>query len=97
MLEDVDLWVPRGRFVSVVGPSGCGKSSLLNLIVGLTSPTHGQVEVFASPVDGPRPDVHVFQPDVLLPWKTLEQNVALGPLLTGAGPRTPTPIRSVAG
>ncbi|MGP3690432.1 ABC transporter ATP-binding protein [Streptomyces sp. IBSNAI002] len=86
VLDGVGLSVRRGRFVSVVGPSGCGKSSLLNLVAGLAFPVVGGVEVFGRPVSGPQRDVgYVFQQDVLLPWKTLLQNVALGPLLAGTG------------
>ncbi|MFJ7205843.1 ABC transporter ATP-binding protein [Streptomyces sp. NPDC098789] len=84
VLEGVGLAVERGRFVSVVGPSGCGKSSLLNLVAGLARPTAGSVEVSGRPVTGPQSSVgYVFQQDVLLPWKTLLDNVALGPLLAG--------------
>ncbi|MFC5722304.1 ABC transporter ATP-binding protein [Streptomyces gamaensis] len=86
VLRGVDLSVPPGRFVSVVGPSGCGKSSLLHLVAGLAAPDAGTVELLGRPVNGPRREVgYVFQRDVLLPWRTLEQNVALGPQLAGTG------------
>lgn len=85
VLSGIDLTVPQGRFVSVVGPSGCGKSTLLDLVAGLTRPTRGDVDVLGRPVMGPQPAVgYVFQKDVLLPWKTLLDNVALGPRLAGA-------------
>ncbi|WP_414170580.1 ABC transporter ATP-binding protein [Streptoverticillium reticulum] len=84
VLDDVNLTVPPGRFVSIVGPSGCGKSSLLHLIAGLAAPTTGTVELLGRPVNAQRHEIgYVFQQDVLLPWRTLEQNVALGPQLAG--------------
>lgn len=85
VLSGIDLRVQRGSFVSVVGPSGCGKSTLLDLVAGLTTPTSGTIEVLAQPAGRARSKIgYVFQQDVLLPWKTLEENVALGPKLAGA-------------
>jgi len=70
-LDDVDLTVDSGDFVSVVGPSGCGKSTLLRLASGLDSPTSGQVDVASKRVG------FVFQDPTLLPWRTVRRNVEL--------------------
>jgi NitT/TauT family transport system ATP-binding protein len=70
--------VGRGEFVSVLGPSGCGKSTLLLMIAGLLAPTRGTIRVGDAGVNGPRPDVGiVFQSPVLLPWRTVLDNVLL--------------------
>ena len=70
-LDDVDLTVDSGEFVSVVGPSGCGKSTLLRLASGLDSPTSGQVDVASKRVG------FVFQDPTLMPWTTVFGNVYL--------------------
>jgi len=70
-LDDVDLTVDSGEFVSVVGPSGCGKSTLLRLASGLDSPTSGRVDVASKRVG------FVFQDPTLLPWRTVRRNVEL--------------------
>lgn len=77
-LEQVDVTIRKGEFVSFVGRSGCGKSTLLNLIAGLLDPTEGSVAVAGVPVTEP-PEVagFMFQAPVLLPWRTIEQNVLL--------------------
>ncbi|NKB68055.1 MAG: ATP-binding cassette domain-containing protein [Candidatus Latescibacteria bacterium] len=89
-LTAVDLQVPEGDFVSLVGPSGCGKSTLLRLIAGLSEPSSGILTV-----DGLQPTAarrqrqdlaYVFQDATLLPWRTVEQNVAL-PLELRHSPR----------
>jgi NitT/TauT family transport system ATP-binding protein len=77
-LDGIDLDVKEGQFISVVGPSGCGKSTLLKLVTGLRTPTGGDITIFDRPVTGPRSDVGiVFQSPVLLPWRTVLQNVML--------------------
>jgi NitT/TauT family transport system ATP-binding protein len=77
-LDDVNIHIDDGEFVSVVGPSGCGKSTLLRIICGLVPATRGQVLVSGKPVVGPRPDVGVvFQNAVLLPWLTVKDNVLM--------------------
>jgi len=75
-LRDVTFDVPAGAFVSLVGPSGCGKTTLLKLIAGLLSPTHGEVYLGGEHVLRPRREVGiVFQQPTLLPWKTVLENV----------------------
>ncbi|MBI4271796.1 MAG: ABC transporter ATP-binding protein [Candidatus Rokubacteria bacterium] len=82
-LERISLDVHPGEFVAIVGPSGCGKSTLLNLVAGLARPTAGSIEVDGRPVTGPRKIGYMFQGETLLPWRTVFDNVALGPELTG--------------
>jgi NitT/TauT family transport system ATP-binding protein len=87
-LADVDLTVDGGQFCAVVGPSGCGKSTTLTLVSGLEHPSDGTVRVHGEPVDGIGADVgFVFQSDALLPWKTVLDNVAAGPVFRGSPKR----------
>lgn len=77
-LEEVSFSISEGEFVSIVGPSGCGKSTLLRLIGGLMPPTAGHIR-YASLEKGrtvPRLGM-VFQEAVLLPWRTVMENVCL--------------------
>ncbi|MGE0733229.1 MAG: ABC transporter ATP-binding protein [Alphaproteobacteria bacterium] len=77
-LEDINLHILAGEFVSVVGPSGCGKSTLLRIVCGLTPATQGTVLVGGETVRRPREDVGVvFQSPVLLPWLTVTDNVLM--------------------
>ncbi|WP_299451920.1 ABC transporter ATP-binding protein [uncultured Pigmentiphaga sp.] len=75
-LQNVDFDVRQGEFVTVVGPSGCGKSTLLRILAGLEVPTSGTVSMGGVPLSGPSRDIGVvFQVPVLLPWRTVLQNV----------------------
>jgi NitT/TauT family transport system ATP-binding protein len=77
-LQDIDLDIRTGEFVSIVGPSGCGKSTLLNLIGGLLPPTAGEVRVAGQRVTAPPAAVGMmFQNPVLLDWRTARANVLL--------------------
>ncbi len=70
--------VAPGEFLSLLGPSGCGKSTLLMMIAGLLAPSRGSIQVDGAEVQGPRRDVGiVFQSPVLLPWRTVLDNVLL--------------------
>jgi NitT/TauT family transport system ATP-binding protein len=84
VLEDVSLSVAPGELVAVLGPSGCGKSTLLRLLAGLEQPARGTLTVDGRPVQGPHPErALVFQDPTLFPWRTVRQNVAIGPQARG--------------
>jgi NitT/TauT family transport system ATP-binding protein len=74
-VDSVDLDLQEGEFLVLVGPSGCGKSTLLQVIAGLVQPTAGQIS-YAGGGTGQQIGV-VFQRPVLLPWRTVMQNVML--------------------
>ena len=75
-LDDISFSMKEGEFVTVVGPSGCGKSTLLKIIAGILPKTGGEVLLQDEPVNGPSNNIGVvFQAPVLLPWKTVLQNV----------------------
>jgi nitrate ABC transporter ATP-binding subunit len=77
-LQGINLDVQQGEFVCVIGHSGCGKSTLLNMVSGFLQPSSGSVTLRDVPIERPGPDrMVVFQNYSLLPWKTVEQNVAL--------------------
>ena len=79
VLSGVDLAVPRGSFTCVVGPSGCGKSTLLGVVAGLRRPDRGQVLLDGRDVTGvPGRAAWMAQDDLLLEWRTVLDNVALG-------------------
>ncbi len=77
-LEDVNLSIQKGEFISLIGHSGCGKSTVLNIIAGLYQATEGGIILEGREVDEPGPDrAVVFQNHALLPWLTVYQNVEL--------------------
>ena len=68
----------EGEFIAVVGPSGCGKSTLLKILAGLLPPSQGEALLRGTPISGPRRDIGVvFQSPVLLPWRSILENVLL--------------------
>jgi sulfonate transport system ATP-binding protein len=78
-LDRVDLSVAPGEIVGIVGASGCGKSTLLRLIAGLERPTGGDIRLNGTPVTAPRAEIGlVFQEPRLMPWLTIQGNVAFG-------------------
>ncbi len=78
-IEDVNLEVRAGEFISIVGPSGCGKSTAFNIIAGLIAPDVGDVLIDGHSVAGRQGQVgYMLQKDLLLPWRTVLQNVTLG-------------------
>src|SRR5436189_3331924 len=77
VLDDVSFTVAAGEVVAIVGPSGCGKSTLLSILGGLLQPNKGAAELRgAPPADSLNPLTFVFQDFALLPWCTVEENVA---------------------
>jgi len=78
VLQDINLVVRPGEFVTLVGTSGCGKSTILRLVVGLDNQFSGEILLDGRPITGPGPERSiVFQDHRLLPWLTVEQNIAL--------------------
>jgi nitrate/nitrite transport system ATP-binding protein len=79
VVDDFNLNLDEGEFVSIIGHSGCGKSTVLGMIAGLTPITSGSVVVAKREISGPGPDRGiVFQSPCLLPWMTALENVLLG-------------------
>ncbi len=87
-LQDITLAVGENELMTLVGASGCGKSTLLKLVAGLTPPTRGAIHIGDTPVRGPFPDVgFVFQQPVLLPWRSVLDNVLFSVEMLGLEPR----------
>jgi ABC-type nitrate/sulfonate/bicarbonate transport system ATPase subunit len=88
-LAPVDVDVASGEFVSIVGPSGCGKSTIFNIVSGLLKPTTGSVLLDGKAITGKTGHVgYMLQKDLLLPWRTVLDNIVLGADLRGrATPR----------
>ena len=79
-LQDIDLDVGSGEFISLIGPSGCGKSTLLRVIGDLVEPSSGEIRVNGKPATRARLDRDygiVFQAAVLYDWRTVAKNIAL--------------------
>ena len=86
-VREVSFAVGDGEVVSLIGPSGCGKSTLLNIGSGLAAPSEGAAFVDGEQVSGPNAHVaFMLQKDLLLPWRTVEQNVAFGVEIQGVAP-----------
>ena len=88
-LEDVSFAAYPGEFITIIGPSGSGKSTLFNLITGLTAPDSGEIVIEGEAVR--RQDAgrvgYMPQRDLLLPWRTVLNNVILGPEIDGRSKR----------
>ncbi|HLT13285.1 MAG TPA: ABC transporter ATP-binding protein [Marinobacter sp.] len=77
-LENVDLKIQKGEFVSLIGHSGCGKSTVLNIVAGLLQATKGGCVLDGHEVNSPGPErAVVFQNHALMPWLTVYENVEL--------------------
>lgn len=81
VLNDINLDIKKGEFISIVGHSGCGKSTLLKIIAGLTDYTDGSVKIDGKELREHKSDVNccmIFQDHRLLPWMTVKENIGFG-------------------
>jgi NitT/TauT family transport system ATP-binding protein len=79
VLQQINLTIDKGEFVSLIGPSGCGKSTLLKLISGLTSASSGNILIEGiTPLNARKTISYIFQDATLLPWRTVSGNLGLG-------------------
>ena len=101
VLESVSLTISKGEFVTLIGPSGCGKSTVLKLISGLAVPSAGTISVDGMTPKNAREIISfIFQDATLLPWRTVEANIALALEFEGLpraaqGPRIEEVLRLV--
>src|SRR6478736_21080 len=80
VLDDINMTIGMGEFVSVIGPSGCGKSTLLKVVAGLIDADEGSVTIDGESVTAASRDKKIGlvpQSPALLPWKTVRENVEL--------------------
>jgi NitT/TauT family transport system ATP-binding protein len=83
-VQRATLEVADGEFVAIVGPTGCGKSTLLNVAAGLLAPAAGTAQIFGNGLAGlNRQAGYLFQAESLFPWKTAQENVAIGLEIAG--------------
>lgn len=81
VLKDISIKVNKGEFVTLLGPSGCGKTTIFNIITGLVREDEGKITIRGTMG-------YMQQKDLLLPWKTIMDNVALPLILKGVGKST---------
>ena len=94
-LDEVDLKIAEGEFVSLIGHSGCGKSTVLNIVAGLLDATNGGVFLEHQEIHEPGPDrAVVFQHHALMPWLTVFQNVELAVKSVFKGRKSTAEIRA---
>ncbi|HEY3919247.1 MAG TPA: ABC transporter ATP-binding protein [Stellaceae bacterium] len=87
-LDAVTIAIPERRFISILGPSGCGKSTIFNLIAGLLVPSQGDIYLDGMKITGMIGFTgYMLQKDMLLPWRTVLDNVILGMELRGVPKR----------
>lgn len=78
-LEDFNLQIKKGEFITIVGPSGCGKSTFLDILAGLSKPTSGEIHIDGKLITGPDLDRGIIlQGYALFPWLNVRQNIEFG-------------------
>lgn len=96
-VEDINLSLKPGGFLSLVGPSGCGKSTLLHVAAGLVRPSAGTVTYLGRQWNGLHPEIgYVTQKDTLLAWRNVADNIALPLELQGVGRKADRRARAAA-
>lgn len=81
-LEDISFSVKEGEFISLLGPSGCGKSTILSIVSGILKHTSGKVLLNNKAIDESELAIgYMLQQDYLFPWKTILDNVLIGPTI----------------
>lgn len=80
-LENISFTIDEGEFVSIIGPSGCGKSTILSIIARLMEQTNGSVHI--NQKNHPVTTGYMLQQDYLFPWKTILENICIGPKIQG--------------
>src|SRR5438105_1200020 len=91
-VADISIEVSSGEFASIIGRSGCGKTTLFNIVAGLLTPSRGRVLLDGEDVTGRAGFVaYMLQKDLLLPWRTVIENVVLGLELAGVPKRKSWP------
>jgi ABC-type nitrate/sulfonate/bicarbonate transport system ATPase subunit len=94
-LAPVSLAIARGTFLAILGPSGCGKSTIFNIIAGLEMPSAGSVTLDGASILGMSGVVsYMLQKDLLLPWRSIIDNVVLGMEIDGV-PRSEARSRAL--
>lgn len=79
VLEDFNLQIKKGEFITIVGPSGCGKSTFLDILAGLSKPTSGEIHIDGKLITGPDLDRGIIlQGYALFPWLNVRQNIEFG-------------------
>ena len=79
VLDDIELKVASGEFVSIIGPSGCGKTTLIEIVAGLQQRTSGEIVIDQIPIEkSPQNRAIVFQQYALFPWLTVRKNIEYG-------------------
>ncbi len=84
-IKELNFEVKEKEFVCLLGPTGCGKTTLLNVIAGFIKPTEGQILLNGRDITEPTKNIGVvFQHNVLFPWRTVKENIIIGPKINGA-------------
>ena len=84
VVENLNFNVTENEFLCILGPSGCGKTTILNTIAGFIKPTEGQILLNGRCITEPTKEIGVvFQHNVLFPWRTVKENIIIGPKING--------------
>src|SRR5699024_4847327 len=79
-IEEVKMTVEKGEFIAIIGSRGCGKSTILSSIARLLEPAKGDILVTGTPIRHEKRSIgYMLQKDYLFPWKTILENILLGP------------------